>query len=430
MAPDKTGFNAFESWIPGGRIDSLEWSWSWWNNSSPPGSATRTDRFLLRRPRPKKTKFGAVSGLTDPLPGLDGTGRVCLRIRGVHVHPVTGDLVPVSTTRRCTKFGLDIQLRPNRPDRLFVRELAAGPRDPLGPVAESVVIEVGGEGPRASGVNTLVIFVGDEWNEEDRAALRDGLASSQRRDAGLMLLVLYRDGVLARRGPELLRELGAYGAELEAPLFVNEDVYGSWSKRLGVDPQSESLEWRLVTSTGGVNWAHRGRLPARDLGAALDGYLFPSVDPVPVPVENGIHAGGRVAAWKGGLLANLIDYLPACPAPPVGVRGVETVVMFAQKNALLVDGELPALSNQPSDDETRRFRAIVVDGLEIRDVDAIRPRLPNDVVIIPDASGLIAQRFGIRMWPTTVRVSPQGIVADVFTGRSSDSQAQNPSEAS
>ena len=430
MTPDKRGFSAFESWIPGGRIDSLEWSWSWWDKSSPPGTAIRTDRFLLRRPRPKKTKFGALTGLTDPLPGLDGSGRVCLTIKGVRVHPITGELVPVDATTRCAKFGLDIQLRPTRPDRLFLREWQPGPRDPIGPVAESVVVEVGSHGPRDAGVNTLVIFVGEEWTEEDRAALRDGLVASQRRDAGLLVLALYRDGVLGRRGAELMRDLAAYGSELEAPLFVNEDVYGTWSKTLGVDLQGGSLEWRLVTPTGGISWAHRGRLTARDLATTLDGHLFRSVDPVPVAMENGIAAGARVSAWKGGLLADLVDYLTACPAPPVGVRGIESVVVFAQKNALLSEGMSPVVGGHQSDDDTPRFRAIVVDGLEMREADAIRPRLPDDVVVIPDAHGLIAQRFGIRMWPTTVTVNPQGIVSDVFTGRATEIQPQKPSEAS
>jgi hypothetical protein len=428
MAPGVNGFSAFESWIPGGRIDSLEWSWRWWNEGSPAGTSIKSDRYLLRRPAAKKSKFGALVGLTEPLPGLDGPGRVCLTIKGVRVDPATGELVPVEGKTHCAKFGVDIQLRPTTPDRLFLREWQPGPGDPIGPVAESVVVEVGSVGPRDAAANTLVIFVGDAWNEEDRAALRDGLAASKRRDAGLLVLVLYRDGVLARRGSEL-RELAAYAAELEAPLFVNEDVYGSWSKTLNIDPQSASLEWRLVTPTGGVNWAHHGRLEPRDLGAALDGFLFRSVDPVAVSLQNGVTAGARVSAWKGGLLADIADYLTTCPPPPVGVRGIESVVVFAQKNALLSDASSPVPRQQRNGD-VHRFRAVVVDGLEMREADVIRSRLPDDVVVIPDAHGRIAQRFGIRMWPTTVTVDPQGIVSDVITGNPSGIQPHRPSEAS
>src|SRR5262249_25567242 len=29
---DADMFSAYESWIPGGRIDKLEWSWTWWLN--------------------------------------------------------------------------------------------------------------------------------------------------------------------------------------------------------------------------------------------------------------------------------------------------------------------------------------------------------------------------------------------------------------
>jgi hypothetical protein len=426
---EKNGFTAFESWIPGGRIDSLEWSWTWWGNSSPPGAATFSDRYLLRRPAGKSTKFGAASTGTQPLPGLDGMGRLCLTIRGVQVHPVTADLVPVTATRECVKFGVDVRVRVTRPSRLFLREWESGARDPIGSLAEAAVIDVVERRSGAPGVNILAIFVGNEWREDDQAALRDGLVASERRDAGLLVLVLFSDGALGRHGGQLMRELAAVGAELEAPLIVNEDVYESWSKALAVPAERSPIEWRLVTSNGGLCWAHSGPLHPRDLGAVLDDYLFACGEPAPSPVQTGIVVGARTSAWKGGLLADLSDYLTACPPPPVGVPGIKTKVVFAQKQALLSDGMLASIEERHAETDTAaRVTAVVIDGAEMRELDAFRSRLPEHVVLIPDTHGVIAERFGIRSWPTAVSINPQGFVTAVSTELPTDTRSQASGE--
>jgi hypothetical protein len=80
---EEDGHTAFQSWIPGGRIDSFDWSWTWSASDAPPGKTTREDRFLLRRPRAQTGRWGVSVGLTAPVPGIDGWGTVCLRIKGV-----------------------------------------------------------------------------------------------------------------------------------------------------------------------------------------------------------------------------------------------------------------------------------------------------------------------------------------------------------
>jgi hypothetical protein len=83
MTAEQDGYTALQSWIPGGRIDSFRWSWTWFNNAGGPGSDTRTDRFVLQRPPGVgQGRFGAVLGLHRPLPGLDGMGQVCLVLNG------------------------------------------------------------------------------------------------------------------------------------------------------------------------------------------------------------------------------------------------------------------------------------------------------------------------------------------------------------
>ena len=50
--PQESAFDAFASWIPGGRIDELRWSWRWYQLifiGKRTGHATREDRFVFRR---------------------------------------------------------------------------------------------------------------------------------------------------------------------------------------------------------------------------------------------------------------------------------------------------------------------------------------------------------------------------------------------
>lgn len=434
ITPEQDGYTGFDSWIPGGRIDSFTWTWTWFNNAGQPGSETRTDRFILRRPvGGGRGKFGVMLGLHRPLPGLDGMGRVCLAINGVHVHPVTGALVPVSTTVKCMRFGLDIRLA--TPGRVFLREWVPGPRDPIGPVAEVAVHEVAGPRAQGHGANTLVVRVGEAWDRDVARSVRDGLASCQRRDAGLVVLVLLRDGTLVRSGPEVLNEFNELVAELEAPLVVNEDVRGSWSTALRLDgdgPEAGGLEWRLITPTGGVTWAHSGRIDPRELGTALDAYLFRSPVADIVQVNPGLPMGTRMSSLEidPGYIDQLIELDSPCPPPPFGRFDVNAAVTFVMKNSAASEAALRKLKKDYESRETEMFAAVVIDGVDSGDIEWARRSLPDSIMTIPDPDGTIAKRFGVRVWPSHVTVDETGFVTGFDMGvdpalvaRSSDEEA-------
>ncbi len=110
---EKTGegdaLTAVKAWIPGGRIDKFSWSWTTYGSQAT-GAKTWADRFVLRRPRAGKGRWGidiAFEG-TEPLPGVDVSGRVCLWIQGAQVNAVTGDLERVTSKTECNHFGFNI----------------------------------------------------------------------------------------------------------------------------------------------------------------------------------------------------------------------------------------------------------------------------------------------------------------------------------
>ena len=241
-------------------------------------------------------------------------------------------MVSVTVSRKCKRFGFDLSLA--TPDRLFLREWTPGPRDPIGPVAELAIHEVNSGATNGHGANTLIVRAGNSWNREVAMSLRDGLQDCRRQDAGLVVLVLFSDRRLMEAQPELLEELRALAADLEAPLVVNEDVEGSWSNALRIEDR-DGVEWRLVTPTGGVTWAHSGHLGARELAHALDDYLLRSPLPAIEHVTDGPPAGARVTgfAFESDVVGRQSNLDEGCPPPPFERLGLETAVKFIKKNS-------------------------------------------------------------------------------------------------
>ena len=246
MAPTRDGFDAIESWIPGGRVDSLEWTWHWFTNPvqpppGPSGATVRHDSFLLRRPHRSRSKYGLALGVESPLPGLDGMGRVCLRITGVQVDPVTGTWVPVQSTLVCTQFGYQFRL-----------PVEVGPYlrlcDPLRaidgrPAPEVGLLRVASESASVS--NTMIVHLGEEWHDETADTLVTALRQCRCENAELLVLVLLRDGALRRAEPDLAARLTRFTEQLPAPAVIAEDADGRWAAVLGVGDADTPGLWVL-----------------------------------------------------------------------------------------------------------------------------------------------------------------------------------------
>ena len=274
-------FNALESWIPGGRIDKFEWSWSWSAHASqlPPGSATLGRSVLaLVVLRERRVVRGMSIGAATPLPGLDGVGSVCLKIVGVRVDPASGALVPVQTTVHCTRYGLNLGGPVRQADRLFVRDFTHGGARQR--VADLPLVSLGTSSSNGGGSNTLVVLPGKRVDEREAAAIEQGLVRCRRHDAGLSLLVLFDEGVLEAGSHTTTAPVQAIGEKLGISVDVNEDVHGGWSKAFGRDG---GTLFAIITPDGVPVWTHKGTHDASTLASALDFHLKASLDSTPRP---------------------------------------------------------------------------------------------------------------------------------------------------
>jgi hypothetical protein len=429
---EQDGFDAFKSWIPGGRINSFDWTWTWMYSNQPGGSTSHADRFLLRRPAGvHRSNFGMFTDLSRPLPVLDGFGSMCLTVRGDRVHSVTGATVPIVVARKCMRAGFDIRIQ-GAGGRVFLKEWVVGPRDPIGPVQEVSLIDVsGGRTDRAP--NTLVIRAGERWNPDIGATLRDALMNSRRVDAGLQVLLLFNDGTLSSAG-HAIEELSHLAGDLAAPLMVNEDVRGTWSAALAMDPRDGDVQWRLVTPTGGVSWGHRGAIEVREFAKVLDDYLFPAPPASVRPLSPGITPGTRITTGMldAGLYDDIAHHLERedpCP-PPIGPYSSLAVAVFAQGDSVSSQAVVKRVAREYGEGEgDRPFVVVVVDGARPEDLERLKDTLPEEFVAIPDPQGHIASQLGVRTWPTKVTIK-EGVVTAVDVGAEFGSPSRDTEAAS
>lgn len=408
--PDGQAHSALESWIPGGRIDRLEWSWSW-TGSGEPGSAAFRDRFLLRRPPGEFTRWGLSGSIKTPLPGLDGYGEVCLQISGVRIHPVSGKLEPVLSQARCMRFGGWLTTLAGERSRLFLRDMPQLSKGvPFPQLRARPVLAVPRRQASAGTVNTLVLHVGNTWSREIAETLAAGLRKCGRYDAGLNVLVLFGDGVLEARGAGFVEEIETLVRGLGVAAHVNEDVEGGWSRALQRRGGSGRTVWAIIAPDGTLTWSYEGRIAPDVLTSALDRHLRQSRDFAPVPYRPLVEVGARLSAMALSPTWREPTESPCPPIPLFGRFGEDTVITFVHKQSEASTTHLRRLTGAVP------ILLVVVDGADAREIETLRRDAGVDFVAIPDPTGAIGDRFEISMWPTTIMLDRAGTVVQVDFG--------------
>lgn len=412
-------FSAYDCWIPGGRVDRMQWEWTWKSASQQPGEAAHSDRYVLARP-PGRGKFGLAQALHTPLPGLDGGGHVCLTVYGKVVDVDTGRLVAIEAGPVCHEYGA-IDIYRIGPDRLYLREfenaMPRGVPHPPGPV-EHAVRHANALEHAGAGTNTLIVYVDGGWDGEMETALVGGLEQCRRDDAGLQVLVLFPEDTLDGAGAATRGQLEALGARIEAPVIVNEDVAGGWTDAFVMSRGDRTPAWRLLSPDGGVLWMQDGHIGADALAGALDGHLYPSGPASPSLAQGDLGEWLLDPGVVGGLFAG------ARPGPErrhcpdwTGLRDIDirtaiTAVAFVRRESKGFDADVARLQeehgNRSEDDPDV---VVVLDGADERAAQELQATLGPTFTVIPDGDGSKAGAVGVRVWPTTVRLGEELAVA-------------------
>jgi hypothetical protein len=409
--PAGDGFDAIESWLPGGRVDRFDWSWHWFSTPvqkppGPPGSTSDEDSFLLRRPETARNKFGMVLPRQNPLPGLDGWGEVCLTISGVQVDDAAGIFVPVTSQVTCAKWGSQFHM-PYEVNGPYVRVC-----DPLrrrdGRPEEIGVLQVGVREAPEQASNTFVLYLHNEWNEDAVASLTTGLEQCRREGYGLVVVLLFMDGVLATADHHLENQIQELTRSLPATTLVAEDVHGVWTRTLAL-PTRGHVAWRLLSPKGLITWSHDGHAHGDLIASALEKRLEPGRPPSLVPLRPGVEVGVHLPFDVG---------IDPCPPAPVGRAGrAASKVVFVDKGAASTRTELERLGREyTAHGAEKPFIAVVLMGASAHDAEELRAQLQTDLPMLPDPRGDLTRRAGVCFSPTTITVDGWGRVAGVQMG--------------
>jgi peroxiredoxin len=412
------GYSACPSWLPGGRIDSFHWRWSWFYPTAsalinPPAQAgssvSHTDRFLMR-------SQNAAPGLASASANLM-TGAVCLNIRGVQMDPQSGDPVQVDTSLMvlpypvCKIFSPQLHVDvPSGQGRLLSRLKRKSLHEPQTVWPEVALLDLGGGTRISEGHNTLVCYFAEPPRPDDFRAIGRSMQESSRNDAGLLISVVLGARVSGSERDDSRSELQEALAAIPTYVLVTDDVQGSWADAFEFRRDQRGPQLRLIVPGGRVAWSAEGALDAGQLAAALREYLVAAPLPESEPVALGLVPGAPAPA-------TLLELAPSEGVTLRALRGSPVVVCFVRANSESSERQLTRLEEQANAFARRGAQLIaIVDQVDAHTAHAIKHKLALNYHVAGDPDSAITRRWGIRLWPTTVFIDESGIVERVELG--------------
>jgi peroxiredoxin len=393
-----TAFTAFQSWIPGGNLERLTWSWVEYPGLIPTvwSGVTKTladaHRFILPKP-------AAATSLSN----------ICLHIEGTQT-AANGNLINVVGGTWCSV--------PAWPEVMEIPSWWEPVTVPLwlpDSTADAVLSDViaghvslQSNAPREKDVthNTLVYFA--DWRaDKPLEPLVRAFKQMRRKGVSLIVIIVLPAGTFNSRRREVEAKLGSSGERFPALLLPTEDTEGGWAKTFAV---SKTPSVHLIDARRKFVWKHEGEADPDALAAAMDKHLLaapaPRSHPLRLTVSHGERAPDVSFRDIGGEQFALHR-----------LRGREILLNFCQAWSAPCIKELErlqALHKQAG--EGGPFIVAFFGGKDAKQLDEICKRHGLTFPLVQDAEQLIARKYGVRCWPTTVAINADGCVGHVQFG--------------
>jgi hypothetical protein len=410
---DLTGYGAFLSWFPGGRIVAFSWKWE----PPPPAPDGTTldravvDRFVFQPPE-------GMPGLPPPDGGATVGGRVCVSIHGLVIDPVTGLERPALVTD-CYSVPDPLVIIPIFPiPGLGVTAATDRVTTPLwmrvGRDRETAIVDAARATEDMSMANTLLVSAGSGVSSLDEVI--EGIDGADRDDAGLLVLVLVPEGGLSSDAASAAR---AKAPQREAPIRVIEDIGGSWSRAFGLSfDAGEAL--RLIGADSRVLWSHDGPIEAATLSGVLREHLQASGTPGLVPQRPGPAVGRRppglpVQADAGGDQDGPVER---------GLVDQSVTVCFALGWAASSRAQVYRLNERSA--TGGELVVVVLTDATSGEAAAFAEEHAPRVIVVPDPDRTITAQHDVWLWPTTITLGPDGTVVSSTAGSHPDDDVPPP----
>lgn len=421
IEPGKT-YSAFQSWIPGGRIERLVWSWVEGSliviSGGQVKSHTDEHRFLLSIPPPQP---GTIPG------HLSGVSRVCLRLEGSRILP-DGSVQAVSGGDWCSLRQPEVVMNvPSWWEPVTVPVWMPGAaRGVIARDAIAAHVTVQSDTPENGRLsrNALVYFA--DWNRDaPLGVVAEALSRLERKHASLDVIVVVPRGAFDQRREELERRLEAARARVPAQVLLTEDDEGGWTRTFA---PAKVPSVYLINARRELVWQYAGDPDAGEFAAALDKHLVPLPLPQHRALELTVSPGQRApdAYFADGGREFAVHRL----------RGHRSLLNFWQSWSAPCLRELqrlqslyrPANGGRKSPPDVPLIVAFH-GGKDAKALESIRKELGLSFIVVQDAEQRIARKYGVRCWPTTVGLDADGIVESIQFGLGADHTSKPPDVA-
>jgi peroxiredoxin len=397
----RQAFTALESWIPGGRIDRLTWSWVEYPGHIPTvwsgveKSATDEHRFIMPKP-----------------PGVTELSSICLRIEGVQTL-ANGQVVSVAggTTCHVADFGEILEAPAWWEPVTLPVWLPDSTADATVKDIVAAHVSVQADAPPTNGLahNSLVHFA-DWQGDNPLAGLGQALAALPRRGVSLVVIVVLPAGAFESRRREVEAKLDSIGERVLVHVLPTEDHEGGWARTFAVSKTSSTY---LINARREFVWRHEGPIAVDALTAALRKHLMPAPAPRARPLRLRVSPGDRApdATFEDRGQGFALHRL----------RGRAVLLNFWQSWSEPCLKELRRLQQVHERSGGHGPFIVAFHGGKEGDVlDEIRRRQTLSFPLVHDADQVIARKYGVRCWPTTVSIDADGLVSHVQFGLSPD----------
>ena len=265
---------AFESWIPGGTIESFSWTW-------PEGAAWFS-------------KIGAASDahrFTVPVTaGMRSAFHICLRIDGTRVNEY-GFVENVTAGKTCKPFWSEpILVTPSWMLKIMIPIWAPDPPSDR-PLEDAVDGHINAAGqpndPGGLVANTMIHFA-DARSSQPLATLGRIMTESKRQDASVMLILVMPRGTFRQSRRELEAKLGSMSERFRGKLILTEDYEGGWTQAFSV---RETPSTYLLNARREFVWNHAGEIDVSRFAAALDEHMLPAPAAPSAPMKTQVEIG-------------------------------------------------------------------------------------------------------------------------------------------
>lgn len=402
IEPGKT-YSALNSWIPGGRIDRMIWSWVEQSPIVAWGGVVKEHadehRFILSIPpfQHGHGPFGSV------------VGSVCLRLEGTRILP-DGSTQSVVAGTTCMVPAPEVMMdAPAWWEPVMLPIWQPGPTregTAKDAIAGHITVQSDSTATQALSHNSLVYFA--DWQSHSPIdVLAAALGQMHRKSISLAAVIVAPVGTFDGRRADIEAKLASLRDKFAVPLQLTEDHEGGWTRTFAV---SKVPSVYLINARREFVWSYEGEPEAKELAAALDRHLTAAPIPMPQPLRLGVAIGDAApdALFNESRGEQLALHR---------MRGQRVMLTFWQSWSEPCLKELSRLQQLHAGGG--KDVPLIVGfhgGKDEKSIETIRKQLGLTFLLVHDGEHQVARKYGVRCWPTTVSIGAHGHVEHVQFG--------------